>query len=199
MLDYNAPLPPVESLSLAEVDARPVWVDWHHDYMDERWQAWEAVECEHCGHTRVVESPGGGEPCDTEHDYEGVPHRCEGEIPETDGPMMSWAWPITLRRGPEDAAESLTHLPVCVVEHQEHDGLLALTGGGMDLSWELCEAYIRLGLAPPFALCDLPRMAGRGESAHDRHIIEACQRSCEHIIRNAEAVNAHLASSYRKG
>lgn len=195
MMDYNAPMPPAESLSLAEVNARPVWVDWTNDYQDERWEAWEAVECDDCGHTRVVESPGGGEPCDIEHDDdEAAP--CEGELPETEGPMMSWAWPVTLRRGPEDAAESLTHLPVCVVEYQEHGTLLALTGGGMDLSWELCEAYIRLGLAPPFALCDLPRMAGRGESDHDRRIIEACQRSCEHVVSDAQGIAARLAINF---
>lgn len=201
MLDYSAPMPPTDSLSMAEVNARAVWVDWSEGWPEE-WQAWEAAECEDCGHVRVIEPPCEGEPCDIELDssHEGSvlvhTRRCDGEF-YADGPMMSWAWPVTLRRSAEDAAESLTHLPVCIVEHTEHGTLLALTGGGMDLSWELCEAYIRLGLAPPIKLCSLPRMAGRGENDHDRRIAEACISSLDFVIQDASQLRARLATYFQ--
>ena len=50
-------------------------------------------------------------------------------------------------------------LPLVLVE-MNGDYYLALTAGGMDCSWEICAAYIRLGFCPPFHFCaSLPRMA----------------------------------------
>jgi len=54
---------------------------------------------------------------------------------------------------------------------------LALTGGGMDFSWEICESYINLGYYPPTHFAQLPQMAGRGNSERDLRIIAACWAS----------------------
>jgi hypothetical protein len=58
-----------------------------------------------------------------------------------------------------EAAHALRGLPLCIIERLDGEGYeLALTGGGMDLSWEICEAFVRLGFLPPVHFCDLPDM-----------------------------------------
>jgi hypothetical protein len=110
----------------------------------------------------------------------------------SEGPMMSYWYPFELPGEPEACAAVLVGLPLCVVEVDGVAGL-ALTGGGMDLSWEICEAFIRLGSLPPFHFADLSRsrMCGRGDLTgggedlpysaipdRDRVIITAAVRSC---------------------
>lgn len=108
-------------------------------------------------------------------------------------PMMNFIYPVILDNAltgqdlsPDEAQSRLDGLPVVVVwvdqPHNVFDNehyYLALSGGGMDLSWEICEAYIRLGQLPPVYFCDLPAMAGRGTSEQDQLIIAACKRSVE--------------------
>lgn len=92
-------------------------------------------------------------------------------------PMMNFAYPIAgLSCSPEEAQAKLCGRPVVVVI-LDGEPVLALSGGGMDFSWEICEAYCRLGMRPPLEFCRLPRMAGRGESERDRAIIAACYES----------------------
>lgn len=75
-----------------------------------------------------------------------------------EGPMMNYYWPLThwLNADPYEVAERLRHLSVCLVkiERDDRDALwaLALTGGGMDLSWNIAAAYIACGFMPPRAL-----------------------------------------------
>lgn len=88
-------------------------------------------------------------------------------------PMMSFFWPIKLRNaGPADA-DLLIGLPVTLVRIADGYGI-ALTGGGMDLSWEIAAAYVRLGQLPPVEI-RLPIMA---EVKRDRALIlAACRQS----------------------
>ena len=79
--------------------------------------------------------------------------------------------------GPHAAAIAIVDLPLCVVRVNDAWGL-ALTGGGMDLSWEIAAAYVALGYLPPTHF-RLPAMCGRGSSARDRFIISAYRRSCQ--------------------
>lgn len=101
-------------------------------------------------------------------------------------PMMNYYYPCDLSGGrygldPGDAQFilSVNHLPLTVVEVRGPDGedhpALALTGGGMDLSWEICEAYCRLGQIPPMHFWDLPDMCGYGVSK-DHQWVMACIR-----------------------
>lgn len=75
-----------------------------------------------------------------------------------EGPMMNFYWPLThwLNTDPYDVAERLRHLNVCLVkiETTDEDPLwaLALTGGGMDLSWSIASAFIACGFLPPRGL-----------------------------------------------
>lgn len=64
--------------------------------------------------------------------------------------------------------------------HESGDYFLALTGGGMDLSWEICASYIGLGYLPPVHFCDLPRMSGIDmKNPKARRVVRACLRSAE--------------------
>ena len=111
-----------------------------------------------------------------------------------EGPMMNFYWPLGRSVDPQEAARDIRRLPLCVVEFGEAmidrgapEYALALTGGGTDLSWEIAEAYIRLGYLPPVAL-DLPAMSGRadrsdyGNMERDRRIIRACRAAVEGIL-----------------
>jgi len=65
---------------------------------------------------------------------------------------------------------------------------LALTGGGMDLSWDICRGYINFGYLPPIHFCDgLPRYAGMDyEDPENKIVIAACKRSFEAVKENAD-------------
>jgi hypothetical protein len=104
-------------------------------------------------------------------------------------PMINYAYPIKLRGDANEAATKLLDLPLTLVRF-EHSGEygLALTGGGMDLSAEICKAYIALGQRPPVHFCDVPRMAGREYSKEFLAVlIESCeiaQRWAQNTIDN---------------
>lgn len=177
-------LPNPDDLSLATLDATSHHVNWR-DESFESWQYWDAIrvgdEPTRCDEEPPVDAWVYPRDQDLYHDYTGYElwELCEG-------PMMNYAYdlpnlaPYSARgRTPEKAAELLAGLPLCLVQAEflPTDYNLALTGGGMDFSWEICEAYMRLGFIPPTEFADLPRMSGRGDSERDQKIIEACQRS----------------------
>lgn len=67
------------------------------------------------------------------------------------------------RMDEQEAAKKISRLPLVIVyfphEPEGEDYGLMLTGCGMDLSWEIADAFIQLGYLPPLFLADLPRMA----------------------------------------
>jgi hypothetical protein len=92
-------------------------------------------------------------------------------------PMMNYYYPL-----PDgfDVPDNVQSLLVCttIVRFEADDKLvLVLTGGGMNLSWEICESYINLGLYPPAHFARLARMCGRGESENDQRIMAYCRES----------------------
>ena len=116
--------------------------------------------------------------------------------------MMNYYYPIDLdaeRDDLEEAAKKLVDLPLCIVTFEDSDTIaLALTGGGMDLSWEICEAYMLLGYLPPLHFCDLPGISGRGTSNRDKWIIAGCRRSAKFNRDNAYSTIKHLARFSQK-
>ena len=101
---------------------------------------------------------------------------------------MNYYYPL-----PSDAefssedAQNIDHLPLCIVHFIEEERYaLALTGGGMDLSWEICEAHMRLGYLPPTHF-RLPRMAGMTKTDRNTWVLEGCRRSAEIAINWAQA------------
>lgn len=179
----------IERLNCDSIETKPVTIDWQKALGKdcEGWRAFEAFECPECG-KQVVASMLGEHECrdllpeveepgeDGDPPFE-VDNTCHGTI-YAEGPMMNYWYPVRINDC-EEAAKAIAHLPLCVVEFEDSgDTGLALTGGGMDLSWEICEAFICLGYRPPLHFCDLPKMAGRGKSEKDLAIISACEESC---------------------
>ena len=77
------------------------------------------------------------------------------EIEEhAEGPMMNAFWPCPWAGDGFAVAEAIAHLNLVPVEIGSERGLM-FTGGGMDFSWEIAEAYVVLGFYPPASL-DLP-------------------------------------------
>jgi hypothetical protein len=109
-----------------------------------------------------------------------------------EGPMMNYWYPVKIQDA-ADAARELINLPLCVVEVDGETGL-ALTGGGMDLSWEICEAFILLGHQPPLHFCDLPRQYEVNDRR--RSIINAAMKSAVIAARQANYVAERLAERY---
>jgi hypothetical protein len=112
--------------------------------------------------------------------YEIQPCGHDGDTAEAfgaEGPMMSYAYPVH-HVADDGAARALVDLPVCLVE-VDGSTYLALTGGGMDLSWEICAAYVALGHLPPVHFAgDLPAMAGLKLDATGL-TLAAAWRSCD--------------------
>ena len=113
-----------------------------------------------------------------------------------DEPMMNYRYPVELPYGtsPEQAALALAraHVALCLVYFDqeadywgdEHSYYLALTGGGMDFRWDICQAYIAIGLLPPVHFCDLPDFAGTDYARPEvRATVEACLESCNILMR----------------
>lgn len=91
---------------------------------------------------------------------------------------------------PTDVRRRLNNMTVVRVDDDETG--LALTGCGMDFTWEICETYMRLGYYPPVALCRLPEMADRGCSKLDRAIVAACMRSVDAVVKRHRRTYEHL-------
>jgi len=154
----------------------------------EGWEAFAVEECEECGRSFIVSSRMGEdqhryiEPeitiTDEDGDEEEVENECMGTCGYFEGPMMNHFYPCDFGDA-DEAARAIAHLPLCVVVMEDGETGFALTGGGMDLTWEIADAYISCGFLPPFAYTQLPRMAGQHKHPRAQLIIAACRRTCE--------------------
>lgn len=170
----------IKDLSGDAIDAQVRSMDWSEGYGD-KWDSFEASRCETCG--MILIGPNG----ESHNSLDGS-CSCEGYVSQNEGPMMNYFYPLPgLRRGSaEKAAELIVDLPLCLIYLQESDEWgLALTGGGMDLSWEICEAYMRLGYVPPFHFARLPAFAGLKLDARHRWIIAGCRCAAQITIKRA--------------
>jgi hypothetical protein len=68
----------------------------------------------------------------------------------------------------------------------------------MDLSWEICAAYIACGFCPPVEYCDLPNMAGRERYKDTALVLAACARSCEMAEQWAARKRERLAEQAKR-
>lgn len=181
------------------------------------------VECEQCDGGQVDQHDGTTIQCDvcegtgqTKCDFEGYAvasaglvtcPRCDHEEEVySDGPMMNYFWALPEHSSfDKDDALKLEGLPLCLVnfnpgwtedvDESLPEWALALTGGGMDLSWDICEAFCRLGFLPPLVACRLPRVAGMDYSDPTRQwVIAACKRSYEATRNHAQGGMDYLDS-----
>lgn len=97
-------------------------------------------------------------------------------------PMMNYRYrvPEFKRHMKEDKAikESLDKAGsvTLIRDNTEEEYYLALTGGGMDLSWDICRGYINLGYLPPVHFCNLPNFASE---TYDKTVVDACRKSVD--------------------
>jgi hypothetical protein len=178
-----------ERLSYANIGTTPIDVDWSELEFETDWHYVEAERCENeHGAEEITRAEEGWETVEVDEEN-GQIITTSRECPACDaelygeGPMMNYWYPADID-DQEAAAMKLVDLPLCVVEVHGETGL-ALTGGGMDLSWEICEAYVELGLYPPAHFCRLPGMAGRGKSERDVRILRACRESILGMMNRA--------------
>jgi len=136
------------------------------------------------------------------NDWE-VVHTDEGDFDDSfdyeyEEPMMNYLYPLPefekiMRTNGWDevqvARELRRTVPLCLVLFEDGEYALALTGAGMDFSWDICEAYIRCGYLPPVYFCNLPDFAGQRLTPTRRKIISCCRRSikwAENYSQNAK-------------
>jgi hypothetical protein len=184
----------LESLSYAAVDSKPVDADWSEIGWNEDGEGgFSYVEAHRCEGSHTLQQLVDGaeavnlDPDEVEIDGDildldpilvTIDHECPacGAEHYQEGPMMNYYYPVDLDDEVE-AAKLIVDTPLCVVKVNGQTGL-ALTGGGMDLSWEICEAFVRLGFVPPSHFCrDLPRMGPI--SARKLGLLEACLKGLE--------------------
>jgi len=122
-----------------------------------------------------------------ENGYEACPRHGEGyrEFDSAEGPMMNYRYPVGEHDYTTAHAHGIADLPLCLVETEDGDVYLALTGGGMDLSWQICDAYIRLGYLPPSHF-ELPEMGDMRLTEHTALIVAAVERSNEVLANWAQ-------------
>jgi hypothetical protein len=177
------------------------------------------IPCGECGGTGVVDGGVDGQecpecmgkcvqPCECQDAIDAkigwlTCEECEGagsvEIEDGDRwfPMMNYYYPI-----PDDSFEPpedpWNKLDNCTIVRIGEQYALALTGGGMDLSWEICRTFVNLGYYPPVHFCNLPEMAGRGESEGDLELVRICREAAEMASNWDARVAARLVQKYGK-
>ncbi|MFE9412293.1 hypothetical protein ACFYN0_26395 [Streptomyces sp. NPDC006704] len=145
------------------------------------WECWESFLCDGCDKPSDGNNICRNEECEKYED--------EAKAYADEGPTSSIYWEIRLPTDMDehDVARAIHDLPVCLVkvgrDHEEYG--LTLTGGGMNLIWEIVEAFTRIGSLPPTDKIDLASI-GRGDSELDRYLIAACQRAGREAIKSIQ-------------
>lgn len=80
---------------------------------------------------------------------------------------------------PEDFRKKMSNMTIVdIKEDGEWVKYLALTGCGMDMTWQICETYINLGFYPPTEHARLPAMGGEVyNKGKNLKTIRACNAS----------------------
>lgn len=166
-----------DRLNCDTIDVKPRDYDFGKGYA-EKWEYFEAVTCDKCGEAVIVHGEN--------HHNDIDDTDCDGYL-NSDGPMMNYYYPLPgFDMDVEDAAKAIVDLPLCIVHFEDTDEYaLALTGGGMNLSWEICAAYLKLGYMPPLHFADLPKLAGGPQIgfAAGKRVLRAMEQSIK-VSRN---------------
>lgn len=171
----------VEKLRVDHVDAQAHFHDWSVGY-PEQWDYAQAVDLG--DGMIVVVDRGTPNVFDlAEQDWLDWREVEELELDEdtyreyADGPMMNHLWPLETIQDPRDVALAIAGHNLCVIVDGDTAEIrgLALTGGGMDLSWDIAAGYVAAGYLPPLALLPLPG----GGYDYDLDVIHAYQRALD--------------------
>jgi hypothetical protein len=119
-------------------------------------------------------------------------------------PMMNALWPCEPRYGlaDEDAATAIDRYAgataLVTINSEQHHGLqgIAMTGGGMDMSWDICAAYICCGCIPPIRLlADVPHFAGQKSSELTQAVLECMDLAADWLTSRAERLRQYRADT----
>lgn len=88
-------------------------------------------------------------------------------------------------------AYKLRDVSLCLVEVDGTFGL-ALTGGGMDLTWQIVEAHTLLGYLPPAKFCRPPGFSTTDED----YLVAAMHRSLTSLVERYQRDADHLIAKY---
>lgn len=185
----------IEELSLAAIDMNSTVFDFAEGFGD----IWEEVSvgllrCNVCETTYIDDVYEEGGPCPDELQPGDAEHNGTLERPEC-APMMNYYYHLPYYKGDPEAdqltlyqsAANIVLVRMMGVDGDDDKYVLALSGGGMDLSWDICHAYILLGYAPPLHFCDLPDFAGQDNKKEPFcTILKACLRSVEATMKRAK-------------
>lgn len=183
----------VSDLSLAALDIQPVSYDWADHVGDGSWESYEVSECEECGVSLI----GRGGEAHKELDSDS---NCDGNVPLNEGPMMNYFYALPcFNQDSEEAAKKLKDAALCLVHFydatdEDQEYALALTGGGMDMTWDICWAFIALGYVPPRHFWRLPKMAGYKLTPERKLVIDAIEKGIEASKAEIDSAEGDLKS-----
>lgn len=192
-------------LSYANIFESPVQYDWSQEYPGDRWDVIQPEFGDDDDTRRFLGEYAGvevdeREDSETDEEYEErlVEAAQEAWLESDYGvPMMNFYYPIELRYEASIAELQMRLLldggAVTLVEVDD-EPVLALTGGGMDLSWDICLAYIICDSYPPMHFCDLPDFAGQTASEKNLKIIAACLETCAGVAHRAERAEIRVGN-----
>lgn len=177
----------VSHLSVAVIDVTPRHVDFGEGYGD-TWTYTQAAECSECKEPMLAQD---GESHHRELDPRSA---CDGYVSGS-GPMMNFIYGLPEMPPDDEIVKALANLPLCIVSfphaREGEDTFLALTGGGMNMSWYIIEAYVRLGYLPP-AYFSPPNFVGTRLTHDHRLLLEACRETQRRVIADATHATAYL-------
>ena len=190
----------IGELSLAAVDVKSV----NFDFGEGFGVTWDEVslgllQCNFCETTYIKDAFDEGEKCPDAHCASEYSSTLERPVIE---PMMNYYYELPYYEGdPEEDQLTLYQSSANVVlvrmlniEEDENSFVLALSGGGMDLSWDICHAYILLGYAPPLHFCNLPDLGQDNRQEPYQLILKACLQSAKSVAYRANRQIKQLQS-----
>lgn len=184
---------PITELSLAAIDVNSVDFDFGYGPDNGDWEEVPVglLQCNYCEVHVFDDTYVEGDPCPDQGcfvlntGYLVRPYYV---------PMMNYYYALPYYEGDPEADQltlyqssaNVVLVKMVGVDYDEDTYVLALSGGGMDLSWDICHAYILLGYAPPLSFCDLPDFAGQDNRQEPFWtILKACLRSAKAVEQRA--------------
>lgn len=175
----------IDNLCSDAVDVKPVDVDWSKGYGEtwetffpylDKWsysQGLDWIDGKGYDHDKKLNRQ---MPIDKLQD---LVRGFMNDDPDAFMPMMNYYYPLpNFRLDPGEAQTILEfHAGAVVLVEYAEKPVLALSGGGMDLSWDICEAFMLLSYLPPVHFCDLSDMAGMKYDERNRWILAGCRAS----------------------
>lgn len=111
----------------------------------------------------------------------------DGDVSDYD-PMMNYYYPLPNLTQEDARTLDDANVNLTIVEFTASGETgLALTGGGMDFSWEICEGYVALGYFPPAHFANLDKDACHDPTRPENmKLLSICQQSLRALYERAE-------------